>query len=175
MNGLYSREHSNWRRFTDVTALVLQTFVFNSKSYSCFLARNLITMVFYSNLHWNACWAVSVLKVFRYDDTWYKFLMLWRCKINEIGRSRNLLLDIVTLTMVAPLMVCNSFIRPLLDHVDMFYKEVHNFFHQNFNGNPLSVNPTKCSNTNRHQTIHPLLADDLLECLTILWSWRVKG
>ena len=95
MNGLSSREHYNWRRFTDVTADVLQMFVFNSKSYSCFLARNLITMVFYSNLHWNACWAVSVLKVFRYD-TWYKFVMWSRCKINEIERSTNLPLDIVT-------------------------------------------------------------------------------
>ena len=78
--------------------------------------------------------------------------------------------DAHALTKVAPLMVSKSFIRPLLDHVDMFYKEVYNFFHQNLNGNP-----TKCSNTSRHQTIHPLFADDLLECLTILWSWRVKG
>ena len=33
--------------------------------------------------------------------------------------------------MVVPLTV--SFIRPLLDHVDMVYKETYNFFHENRN------------------------------------------
>ena len=38
--------------------------------------------------------------------------------------------------------------------------------------NPLGANPTKWSNT---QTIRRQFADELFECLTILWNWRLKG
>ena len=38
--------------------------------------------------------------------------------------------------------------------------------------NPLSTNPTKWSNT---QTMRRQFADELFECLTILWDWRLKG
>ena len=40
------------------------------------------------------------------------------------------------------------------------------------NINPLSVNPTKWSNT---QTIRRQFTDELFECLTILWNWRLEG
>ena len=38
--------------------------------------------------------------------------------------------------------------------------------------NPLSANPTKWSNTQNNSSA---VADELFECLLILWSWRVKG
>ena len=39
--------------------------------------------------------------------------------------------------------------------------------------NPLSANPTNCSNTLK--TIRRQTADEFFEGLAILWGWRLKG
>ena len=108
-----------------------------------------------------------LIKIYHVMKMWNK----WNWKVNKLTvRHRHA----HAVTIVAPLTICKLFIRPILDHIDMVYKETYTFFHQNHNGNHLGANPTKCSNTNRHQTIHRLLAGGFFESLTILWSRRVK-